>query len=213
MSGTDTETGMPQVGDDTFKGPPENTLRSNLTPEQEKKVEASLAEMQDDDVKESAASKIIRPKTPEEVAEEYAAGLTKVGLKLQEARGIIENLVVHGFHEDMTRIGPLTFRYRTRGHYDTLRTYQAVESSGIAMPDAMREFISRHNTAGSLVSWGDNTFDHPVNEVEREEAFKKRFDFLTAGVSGLVAVKMMQIIHDFDIKMAAVMADGAPQDF
>ena len=209
MSGEGADTGMPQIGDDKFSGPPNNTLRSKPTPEQEKKIEQTLEEMDDDGVKEA----LDRTKTREEIAKEYAEGLKKVELTVEEARAIIENLVVKGYHEEATRIGPLTYRYRTRGHHDTLRTYAAVESSGIAMPEAMQEFINRHNTAGSLVSWGDRKFNHPEEEEAREQEFKKRLDFLTAAISDLVAIKMMQIIHDFDEKMAAVMADGAPQDF
>jgi hypothetical protein len=211
MAGVNEKTGMPQIGDDNFKGPKENTLRSKPSPEQEAKIEQTLREM-DEASGKSAAEKIERPKSREDIAREYEEGLSEVGLTLEEARGIIENIVVNGFYEDSTRIGPLTFRYRTRNHTDTLRTYREVESSGIAMPEAMQEFINRHNAAGSLVSWGDRKFEHPERAEDREEAFKERFDFLSS-ISDVVSIKMMQIIHDFDKKIAAVMADGSPQDF
>lgn len=212
MAGEDTNTGMPQIGDSDFSGPSNNTLRSKPTSETERKIEQTLDEM---DESSSAADKVERPKTEEELAAAYEQGLIKVGLTLEDARGIIEDIVVRGYHEEATRIGPITFRYRTRDHHDTLRTYGAVESSGIAMPQAMQEFINRHNTAGSMVSWGDKKFTRPdpLDEDACEEAFKERLSFLSRGVSSLVAVKMMQIVHDFDEKMAAVMADGAPQDF
>lgn len=216
MAGEDKKTGMPQIGDGDFAGPPNNTLRSKPTPETEKKIEQTLKEMDEDaDVEQSAIEKVDKPKTAEELAEEYQVNLQKVGLTVQEARGIIENIVTKGYHEESTRIGPLTFRYRTRGHHDTLRTYSAVESSGIAMPQAMQEFINRQNTAGSLISWGDKKFNHPdpMDEEACDEAFRERLKFLSRGISSLVTVKMMQIVHDFDEKMAAVMADGAPQDF
>lgn len=211
MAGEDKNSGMPQIGDENFSGPPGNTLRSKPTPEQEKKIEQTLDEMDE----ESATRKIGKLETPEELSATYEENLAKVGMTLEDARGVIENIVVKGYHEESTRIGPLTFRYRTRGHHDTLRTYAAVESSGIAMPQSMQEFINRQNTAASLVSWGDRKFTHPDPEDETagEEAFKERLRFLSRGVSSLVAVKMMQIVHDFDEKMAAVMADGAPQDF
>lgn len=209
MAGENEETGMPEIGDENFSGPPNNTLRSKPSPEDEKKIEQSLEDMNPIDT----AEKKLKEKTPEDTAKAYEEGLNKVGVTLLEARGIIENLVVHGYHEESTRIGPLTFTYRTRGHYDTLRTYREVETSGIAVPEALQEFVNRHNTAASLVSWGDKKFVHPEKEEEREDAFKERFDFLSTKIAGLVAVKMMQIVHDFDIKMTAVMADGAPEDF
>jgi hypothetical protein len=212
MSGENTTSEMPQIGDDEFEGPADKTLRSKPTPDQEERIEQTLEEM-DKDTGASAKEKIEKPLTPEQIAKKYEEGLIEVGLTVDKARGIIENIVVNGFHEESTRIGPLTFRYRTRGHSDTLRTYRAVESSGIGMPEAMKEFINRHNAAGSLISWGDRKFSHPEEEEEREAEFKKRFDFLTSGVADLVAVKMMQIIYDFDVKMSAVMADGSPQDF
>jgi len=209
MPGEDTNTGMPQIGDENFSGPPNNTLRSKPTPETEAKIEQTMSEMEE----ESAADKVEKSKTPEELAEDYEKGLAEVGLTLEQARGVIENLVVEGYHEESTRIGPLTFRYRTRGHHDTLRTYTAVESSGISMPQPMQEFINRHNTAGSLVSWGDRKFEHPTSLEERDKAFQERLEFLSGTLSDLVAVKMMQIVHDFDKKMAAVMAEGSPEDF
>ena len=71
--------------------------------------------------------------------------------------------------------------------------------------------------AASLKSYGFKEFEYPkksdgATDLQIDDAFHARLDFI--GELPVAAFdKLQQLVHDFDTKISAVFAEGAPEDF
>lgn len=216
MSGTDVETGMPVIGNDSdFEGPKENSVRTAPTiPRKDaKNIEETLSGMEDT----VDLEKPLRPLTPEEKAEEYAKNLKDVAVTSAEALGIMEAIMVKGYYEESSKIGKSVVVLRTRLYRDTQRLYQALEHRELNLAATIQDFVNRYNLAGSIVSVGERTFPHvadPLTDPDSEidARFEDRLKMLPR-LPDFVTARLMQLVFVFDNKMRAVFAEGAPQDF
>jgi hypothetical protein len=158
-----------------------------------------------------------RPKTPKEKAEDYAAGLAAVGLTHLQARGILEKVLVNGDYEERIKLGPVPVVICTRKYSDVLRTLHFLELEKPTYAMSINDVVARYNMAASLVSFGDKTFERPSKkEGATDDAVEAAFHYRLSFVMDLPVVtsdRLMQIVHDFDQRIGAVFAEGAPEDF
>jgi hypothetical protein len=161
----------------------------------------------------NAPKKEVKPTTPEELEEQYKEGLEGVGLDITGARAIMEGILIKNFYEESYRIGPLPIKLRTRTYSDTLRAQQHLEVENPTYNMSVNDLVARYNVAASLSQYGDRKFEFPEEAgAEVEKAFQQRLAFVMARPA-IVMAKLMELAYKFDIKMAAVFAEGAPQDF
>lgn len=193
---------MPRIAkDEGFVG--------TVTPAKAKKIEETL------DVMSGKDSDKTEPLSAEAA---YAAGLKARDVSLEDARTIMENMFVRGFHEEEVYLGANTYiTLRTRQYYDTIRANRKLEADRVEFVNSIQDIVNRYNAAASLVRYGDHVFNvpSPLNEVDMvalEASFTKRLDFIEK-LPAPVAIRVMQKVFEFDQKMYAVMADGAPKDF
>lgn len=200
-----------------FSGPSQNSPRTSVprkeTPpptEEDKAVAESLEltkEMADTPEPEEEA-----PKTPEQLAKEYDEGLSEVGLTLEQARQIMETILVDNFYQERVFIQSLPVVFRTRTYHDTVRLHRFMTSESPVYQASIQDIIARHNLASSLVKYGDKEFEFPDDEKKAEAAFDIRLKFVETR-NALVVQRLMKLVYVFDQKMTKVFADGAPQDF
>jgi hypothetical protein len=192
---TDNETGgTPLIGQ--FKDtPPENKTRLPRKEEKEKEEE-----------KKDSVGKF----SPEE---EYEEGLAQVGVSKEEARTIMEKVLANRYYEETVKIGKLSVTISTRKYGDSLRAQRCLEAESPSYPVGINEVIARYNVAASLVRFGDTKFEiGGKDDTEEEARFNERYEFLIS-LPSVVIAKLMMIVHNFDLKLAAIFAEGAPEDF
>jgi len=145
----------------------------------------------------------------------YEEGLKEAGVDLLEARQIMERLATHDYYEDTYHIGSLALKLRTRLYRDVVRTQQLIEEQNPTYNMTVSELSARYNLAASLGAFGDRKFEfmsYDTDEEAAEDLFDKKLRFVM-GRPGPIIFKMMKFLHDFDSKIAAVFADGSPEDF
>jgi len=163
------------------------------------------------------------PEAPKEKEEEepvlekpatYEDGLKANNLTTGQAREIMEKILVQGFYEETFRIsGTVSIRLRTRSYTDSVRTQNYLESESPTYNLAINEVIARYNLAASLAQFGEKTFTFPEGAKEEvEKAFQERYNFVMSKPY-VVVNKLQGFLYLFDRKVAAVFADGAPEDF
>lgn len=214
----------PLVGQ--FNGPPGNAVRSPVdlprkpapaaTPEGAEKIEEALKATAAEKA-EKKSEDTPRVKTPQEKAADYQKGLEAVGLSGPEARAIMEAVLVNDIYEETVKLGSVPVKIRTRLYEDMLRTLRYLELEKPTYAMGIGDVVARYNMAASLSSWGDKVFDHPTVDKgssgeEVEAAFHRRLVFLMGKPIPAVD-RLMQHLHDFDEKVRAVFAEGAPEDF
>lgn len=210
------DSNAPLIG--KFSGPPGNAPRE--VPSLPRKQEAEAPEGVDADAVVEGMEKgaeQLRTKTPEEKAKEYKERLKELGITDVVARGILEKVLVQGYYEEVVRIGPLPVGVRTRNYKDVKRALDFLEVEKPTYPMGINDIIAKYNMAASLSKYGDTTFKFPSRKAgntneEIEEAFDERYSFVME-LPTVAVDRLMQIIHDFDEKVAAVFAEGAPEDF
>lgn len=214
---------VPLVGQ--FSGPSENAFRAPASLPRKQVVASGVPgadklveELKNDSTKvESTEEVATRPKTPKEKETEYLTGLAAVGVPAVEARSILEAVLVKDQYVETFRMGPLAVTLTTRNYADVLRTLRYLELEKPTYSLGINDLVARYNMAASLVGYGDHKFEHPskktgATDEEVDVAFHVRLAFILE--LPVVAVnKLMQLTHDFDKKIEAVFADGAPEDF
>jgi len=142
--------------------------------------------------------------------------LQKVGLSLGDARLIMDTILTNGYYEETVAFNTeKKVVLRTRTYEDTLRAQKFLELESPTFPIAINDLIARYNTAASLARFGDQDFSKPEGDKTPdsvEAAFERRYEFLMR-LPTVVVVKLMGLVHKFDIKMQAVFDEGAPKDF
>ena len=185
-------------------------ITNSTAPADLKKQLETLASELDSQESTEESAKLL---TAEEREAIYVAGLEEVGLDLVGARDIMEKILVNDYYEEAYRIGPLPVKLRTRTYSDTLRAQQHLEVENPTYNMSVQDLVARYNVAASLSQYGDNIFEFPGGvELQTETAFKARLEFVM-GRPAIVMAKLMELVYRFDIKMGAVFAEGAPQDF
>lgn len=210
-----TKDGMPIIGESKmFSGPRDNAPRAaNLPSKQKEKIEESL-----NIISEMAGTSAENEEAVKELSaeEKYEQNLRKHNLTLRDARSIMEQMLTKGFYADEYKLGPITCVLRTRVYQDLIRTQRMLEAEKMEYSSSVQEALNRYNTAASLVRYGEKVFEHPdpqdATETEMEEAFQARLRFVEC-LPQLATIRVMQYSYEFDQKMLAVFADGAPQDF
>jgi hypothetical protein len=213
----------PLVGQ--FSGPTGNAPRTPVelprkspmtsdAPESSKKEEEKREDVTTESGKAPAEN---RPKTPQEKAQDYKKGLEEVGVSEQEARIILEKVLIHDVYEETGKIGPITVTVRTRNYVDALRAMRYLELEKPMYAMGINDVVARYNMAASLSAWGDRVFTHPekknkASTEEIESAFDERLEFIMH-LPTVAYDRLQQLMHAFDGKISAVFAEGSPEDF
>lgn len=166
---------------------------------------------------EPEESKKEEEEAPAEIVEgppTYADGLKANKLSVGQAREIMEKILVKGFYEEDYRIGGmLPIKLRTRNYTDSVRTQNYLESESPTYNLVINEVIARYNLSASLSQFGERIFSFPAEGREEiEEAFQERYNFVMAQPY-VVINKLQGFLYLFDRRVAAVFAEGAPEDF
>ena len=79
---------------------------------------------------------------------------------------------------------------------------------------SVQDFVARCNLAASLKRYKDTEFlsPDPEDQEKCDEEFHKKLKFVLK-LPHVVVGKLMTLSYKFDVMVAAVFADGAPQDF
>ena len=201
----------PMIGQ--FSGPQENAPRTALRRKDAESIDESPA--QETETEETEISK--KPRTPEAIQKEFLEGLEEVGLEPERARAIMDEVLSHGYYTESHSLRGKPLVVRSRSYRDTLRAQRFLEVENPTYAASMDEIVMRYNSAASLVQLGDRTFDHPEDREDAtneqvEAAFEKRRRYLETLPSILVG-KINTIVFNMDVKLSAVFAEGAPEDF
>jgi hypothetical protein len=204
-----TQAGPPLIGQ--FEGPKNNGPRENLQRNHDVDAVAEAAR----DLEASKSEKKLT--TKEKKAKNYSEGLEAAELTLAEARTIVDAMMEKGAYEEDFRIaGRLTITLRSRDYGDVQRTMRFLEAENPTFVQNINDFVSRYNLAASLKRYNTDTFEFPQRRPDNteavENAFDKRLNYL-AKIPTPVLDRMMQSLVAFDIKVAAALAEGAPEDF
>jgi hypothetical protein len=203
---------IPGIG---FSGPNQNAPRE-AAPDLPSKPAESVSPTENPEAE--LATTPAKPKTKEEKEKDYLAGLDAVGLSRVEARTIQEAVLVGRYYEEEFTLGSkATVLLRTRGYADVQRAMRYLEVEAPTYNMAINDLIARYNMAASLVRYCDQTFKFPqkregATSEEIEKAFMERYDFVM-DLPTIAVDKLMKLNHKFDMKVAAVFEEGAPEDF
>jgi hypothetical protein len=203
----------PMIGQ--FSGPPGNSPRVALR----RKDEPEGPNTPDEETTQEASEeqKSQKPKSPGEVQKEFMEGLKEVGLDIEAARAIMDSVLEKGHCIEVHTLRGKEIVVRSRGYRDTLRAQRFLEVENPTYATSMDEIIMRYNSAASLVRYADKEFDHPEDREETsdqdiEKAFDRRLRFVETLPSIMVG-KLNTVVYNMDVKLAAVFAEGAPEDF
>jgi hypothetical protein len=204
MAGVDKDTGMPIIGEDGYR----IAEKFKAVPDS-KKIEESLKVMDDTAKAESGD-------VEKTLQERYEEGIRNQGISLADARQIKESVLTQGFYESTHRIGSMLLKLRTRQYKDTLRVRRAMEAEQLEFPININDLVLQYNAAASLSQYGDRVFTIPPHattpHADIEAAFKERYEFL-GNLPQVVNASIQKKVLDFDNKLIAIFAEGAPEDF
>ena len=191
---------MPMIGEEGFIG---------TTPKNSAKIEETLSIIKGTDEKPE------KELSPEET---YEKGLKDVGITLAQSRAILESTFVNEYYEEEVPLGAGVYAvFRSRQYLDTIRANRALERDRVELVSSVSDILNRYSTAAALVRYGQKDFNVPkpkdkADSQDIEKSFNERLDFLER-LPTYVCNKLMQKSFDFDRKLLAVFADGAPADF
>jgi len=191
---------MPMIGEEGFIG---------TTPKNSAKIEETLSIIKGTDEKPE------KELSPEET---YEKGLKDVGITLAQSRAILESTFVNEYYEEEVHLGAGVYAvFRSRQYLDTIRANRALERDRVELVSSVSDILNRYSTAAALVRYGQKDFNVPkpkdkADSQDIEKSFNERLDFLER-LPTYVCNKLMQKSFDFDRKLLAVFADGAPADF
>ena len=202
--------GAPLIGE--FSGPENNSPRKSFElpgpSPQEKKEEEKTEEFGEEEGP--------KEQTPEDV---YREGLENVGLKVEEARTIMAEVLINDVYRERHTIGTkethIEVVLRSRTYADIQRAYRYLEAEKPDFPVVVNDYLATYNVAASLERFGDTTFEFPdpISSPDKsDEAFQKRLNFLKRKNS-FVLSKLTSLVSQMDNKLLAIFADGAPADF
>lgn len=215
MTGPKQDRKAPMVGQ--FSGPRKNAPRMKPLQRKEDSKDSESPEKKDSS-EQIEEIDLNAEQTLEDVHDEYLEGLKKVGLTISRARALMDEMLEHDYCTETHQWRKnKKVVIRTRSYKDTLRTQRYLEVESPTYAANVDEIIMRYNTAASLVRYGDHTFKHPednpeASDEEIEDAFQIRLRFVER-LPNVVMGKLGTLVHNMDVRMAAVFAEGAPEDF
>jgi len=203
-------TEAPLIGD--FQGPQGNK------PRQSREIE-NLEDLQRNVLEKDTESKPELPKkAPKDPVQAYKEQLKENGLTIEKARIIRDNMLFNHFHEETYMLGnKLPVVLRTRVYGDAQRAMRRLEVEAPSYAMAINDLVAHCNMAASLSKYGDTTFKlytpkDKASDEDIEKSFEERSKFLVQLPTTLLD-RIMQYAEKFDLMIAAVFADGAPEDF
>ena len=200
----------PLIGAD-FSGPKGNAPRTSPLQSKDVELEPTIEEI------------IKQEEEPEEekkdVVKEYRERLVELMIAPEEARKMLDDILFGGGYEEEFLIGgKLKITLRTRKYRDLQRTLRYIDNEAPLSPTHINDLVARHNTAASLAIYNERTFSFPnpeedgVGHEDVETAFQKRFEFIN-NLDAPIIERVIAKTAEFDTKVAAVLAEGAPEDF
>jgi hypothetical protein len=208
-----TENRPPLIPGAGFSGPNQNAPRTPAATLQGKEPVSPV-----DDPKPELETMPAKPKTKAEKEADYLKGLEDVGLDRVAARTIQEAVLVNRYYEEEFSLGgKFTVVLRTRDYADVQRTMRYLEVEVPTYNMAINDLLSRYNLAASLARYGDRVFKFPkkydgATPDEIETAFTERYEYIM-DLPTITVNKLMNLTRTFDLKIAAVFEEGAPEDF
>lgn len=214
---SDEKTQAPLIGKN-FSGPKDNKPRTlSLQSKDSPKEEVSRPQQEESEGKSTSEEK--KDSDKKSVTENYREGLAILGIKPEEANKILDDILFNeGYTEEVLIGGRLKVVFRTRKYRDLQRTMRRMDNEAPLSPAHTNDLIARYNTAASLAQYKERVFDFPdpeedgVTMEQVEKAFEIRFNFLN-NLDEPIVNRIITKMHEFDRKIGAVMADGAPEDF
>lgn len=148
--------------------------------------------------------------------EDYQKYLKELGVSLEEAQEIVDNLFTHGYHEEKVNLTKrISATLRTREHGDTLRLQTALEVQRPMYQHVMEEITARYNLAASLTRYSDKTLPVAKADATKEEVekiFDERLSFVEK-MADPAFYKLSTLLAKLDRKVAAVMREGVAENF
>lgn len=209
------KSGAPLIGE--FSGPPSNKPRSAAVKEQSASLQQE--EQQKKESEDKASNQAEKSKV-----EMYHEGLKAAGVTIEMARTILDKVLFEGSYSEEFKIGGrLIVTLRTRMYKDSQRILRFLESESPTIPMHVSDLVARFNVAASLQSYGDSAFTFPIEgksltskdmitTKDVEDAFHQRLEFLMGLPTPVVNI-LINFTREFDEKITAVFAEGAPEDF
>ena len=213
-------------GSPLLRGPRENERRKSTEkdlPRKEADTEAVPDEVTQEDVEETlkdVGKSALKPLTPEQLQEQYYKGLEAVGVTVDEARRILDEILFEKYHEETFKLNSKrSFKLRTRVYRDVERALRRIEAEAPTLPSHFEDLLCRYNVAASLAAFGDDTYSFPDRTKDKnvtaeavEDAFEQRWEVVMS-LPTAVFHRIHQSLVKFDLKMQAILAEGAPEDF
>jgi len=199
----------PLVGEN-FSGPKNNGPRKESL--QRKESPEVKEDMKPEDFKAAPKTKL----STADKAKVYRETLEELDIPIEKARGIMDEVVTNDFYIHHAHIGKLKVGLRTRVYSDLERLMRVLEEEGPSFPVHTDDVVARYNVAASLAYFGDKSFDFPAVEPESyadvEAAFGVRLAYLRARPIAVIN-RLITETQKFDLMIAAIFAEGAPEDF
>jgi len=145
----------------------------------------------------------------------YKEILKEAKIDLNEAMGIVDDILSNGYYEEtliITKSVSVTFRTRTQS--DFLRYYRALEMYSTRYQDELQEIARRYCLAGSLVRFGKQEFKHTDKPRSDEAAklFDVRLEWIEDQSDRIINLLELKL-HQFDSKVMTVMSEGVVENF
>jgi len=191
---------MPMIGEEGFIG---------TTPKNAAKIEETLSIIKGTDE---------NPEKELSTEEAYAEGLEALGITLEQSRAILEATFVNEYYEEEVYLGAGIYAtLRSKQYLDTMRANRTLERDQVMLASSVSDILNRYSTAAALVVYNKKDFNVPkpgdkVDSQTIEKIFNERLDFLER-LPSPICTKLMQKSFEFDKKLMAVFAEGAPADF
>jgi hypothetical protein len=191
-------------------------VKANISQELEQKaVEEVMNSFIEDAVKEGENDPN-RPLTPEEKEKRYMDGLAYVGITKEEAVYVMDQVLFEGFYEEEYKIANrVKVTFSTRNYRDVQRATRLIEAENPMQPMHINDLIARFNLASSIRRFGERVFSipDPTSSIEDlDKSFYERLDFVMSKPA-MVVEYMVRELAAFDMKIRAVFAEGAPENF
>jgi len=200
----------PLIGSD-FSGPKNNAPRSESLQRKEPEPELTIEDVLEDEPEVEEDEK-----DPVKV---YQEQLEKLKIPQEDARQMLDDILFGGGYSEEYLIGgrmPITLR--SRKYRDLQRTLRYLDNEAPLSQTHINDLVARHNTAASLEKYKDRVFSFPdpdeegVSVEDVENAFQERFEFIN-NLDAPIIERIINKVAEFDTRVAAVLADGAPEDF
>lgn len=148
--------------------------------------------------------------------EAYEDRLKKIGVTVEAARAIFDDLLCKGFWSDeMVVSSKLKVRFRSRQYADTERFQQAVENARPQYESHYTELLFKYSLAASIEQFGSTKFKFPEasdTAEQGEKLFNRRFEFIMHLPDAMVRLLYTKLSR-FDEKIRTVMEEGAAENF